>query len=400
MRCIWCDHETTSDESTATDQVRYANKEHIFPEAVGGKRCLPQGLVCKQCNDDLGKDVDQYLKVSDISMMHQYQIVDGIPGKSRGKEDRLRKLAQKEEINHYTSGTMIKRSQEESSIDFVNAEFYLYDEKLSRALHKCLINSIVDMQKLEKLPEALQAIKNYVISGEGQETGWALGLAYANVFRRYDFEPFCDTLFLDAAGNVVAGVLVFPSLLAIAGCAPNTITKEFLWINARKLYKTKHQTQPSTEGALDLISYFKGHGFSEISDRKSVHQKMHMILVRNHKRGHPIPGKLQCLARCVYCGQVNSTGVVYEKAQILQQSNHNYGGSKNDWNAYEPEDMSLIFDAAEMQYFDRIFKNYQGTGIQVDIKKLESLRKTWAARTICCIGCGGYTYAQPKDFFF
>jgi hypothetical protein len=399
MRCIWCGHETTSDKSAATDQVRYANKEHIFPEAVRGKRCLPQGLVCKQCNDDLGKDVDQYLKVSDISMMYQYQIVDGIPGKSRGKEDRLRKLAQKEEINHYTSGTKIRHSQEESSTSFVNAEFYLYDEKFSRALHKCLINSIIDMQKLEELPAALQAIKNCIISGEGQETGWALGLAYANVFRRYDFEPFCDTLFLDAAGNVVAGILVFPSLLAIAGCAPNTITKELLWRTARHLYK-KYQAQPSTEGALDLISYFKGHGFSEISDRKSVHQKLHMILVRNHKRGNSIPGKLQRLARCVYCEQINPTGVDYQKAQILQKSNHTFHGSKNDWNAYEPEDMPLIFDAAYAQYFDRHFQTYQGNGIQVDVKKLESLRKTWAARTICCIGCGGYTYAQPKDFFF
>lgn len=399
MRCIWCGHETTTDKSAATDKIRYANKEHIFPEAVGGKRCLTQGLVCKSCNDDLGSDVDQYLKTSDISLMHQYQIVDGIPGKSRGKEDRLRKLAQKEEIDHYTGETKIRRSQEGSSTEFVNAGFYLYDAKLSRALHKCLLNSIVDMQKLEALPEALQPLKNYIITGEGQDSGWALGLAYANVFGRYDFEPICASLISDSAKRLVAGVLLFPSLLAVVGCSPNAITKEFLWVAARHLYKN-YQAQFSIGTAWDVISYFKGSGFTEMAGRKSVHQKMHMILVSKHKQGNPIPGKLQRLARCIYCGQINPTGVDYEKAKILQQSNHNYGGSKNDWNVYEPEDMSLIFDAAYTQYFDRYFPSYQGTGIQVDVKKLDSLRETWSARTICCIGCGGYTYAQPKDFFF
>lgn len=399
MRCIWCDHETTTDESAATDKVRYANKEHIFPDAVGGKRCLTQGLVCKQCNDDLGRDIDQYLKTSDISMMHQYQIVDGIPGKSRGQKDRLRKLAQKEEISHYTGDTTIKQSQETGTTNFVNAGFYLYDEKFSRALHKCLMNSIIDMQELEVFPEELQALKNYVITGQREESGWALGLAYANVFGRHDFEPICTSLVSDSTGRLVAGVLLFPSLLAVVGCFPNAITKEFLWITARHLYK-KWQAELSAGSAWDVISYFKGNGFSEMSGRKSVHQKMHMIFVSKHKRGHPIPGKLQRLARCVYCGQVNPTGAEYEKLKILQQSNHNYGGSKNDWNVYEHEDMSLIFDAAYAQYYDRHFQSYKRSGIQVDSKKLDSLRATWSAKTVCCMDCGGYTYVQPKDFFF
>jgi len=156
MRCIWCDHETTSDKSAATDKIRYANKEHIFPEAVGGRKCLTQGLVCKQCNDDLGRDVDQYLKTSNMSMMYQYQIVDGLPGKSRGKEDRLRKVAQKAEIQHYDGASVVKTTNDKSSTSFLDSQFYMYDKAFSRAVHKCLLNTLLDSRAEVNLPKSLE----------------------------------------------------------------------------------------------------------------------------------------------------------------------------------------------------------------------------------------------------
>jgi hypothetical protein len=399
MRCIWCGYETTTDKSAATDQVRYANKEHIFPEAVGGKRCLPQGVVCKQCNDDLGRDVDQYLKTSDISMMYQYQIVDGIPGKSRGKDDRLRKLAQKEEIKHYAWDTKIRRSSVEEITRFVNMGPCLYDDKLSRALHKCLVNSLIDEAGIKAFPVTLEPLKNYVIGVKSENEDWPFGLAYANLFDRRDFEPFCDSLVLNAAGSVVAGVLIFPSLLAIVGCTSSAITKEFLWLTARQLSK-KCQAQACSDSALDVISYFKGDGLTDISGRKPVHHKMNIILVKKHKPGVPIPGKLQRLVNCAYCGQINPTGVEYEKAEVLQPSCRNTSGESNGWNVFEQEDMALIFEPIYAQYFDRHFQSYKSRGIQLDANKMDALRATWSAQAICCKGCGGYVYAQPKDYFF
>lgn len=398
MRCIWCDHETTSDKSAATDKIRYANKEHIFPEAVGGRKCLTQGLVCKQCNDDLGRDVDQYLKTSNMSMMYQYQIVDGLPGKSRGKEDRLRKVAQKAEIQHYDGASVVKTTNDKSSTSFLDSQFYMYDKAFSRAVHKCLLNTLLDSRAEVNLPKSLEALKNYILTGDDEEPGWAIGLAYARIWNRYDFEPFCQSFILDASGCVVAGVLVFPSLLAIVGCNPDVINKEFLWLQSRHLYKTWRAH--SADSAFDIASYFKADAFLKLFGRKPAYEKISIIHVRKPNRGAPIRGKLHRLMSCVHCGQVNTTGVAYDKAKVLQQSNHCHVGSKNDWNSYEPEDMSLIFDASYTQYFDRNFQNFQDSGIQVDSKKLDSLRATWSVQTICCIGCGGYTYAQPKDFFF
>ena len=84
----------------------------------------------------------------------------------------------------------------------------------------------------------------------------------------------------------------------------------------------------------------------------------------------------------------------------MQRSNHQHVRTKNDWNVYEPEDMPLIFDAADKQHFDHYFQSYQGNGIQVDVKKLDALRVNWSAQTICCIGCGSDIHAQPEHFFF
>ncbi len=399
MRCIWCDHETTTNKSAATDTIRYANKEHIFPEAVGGQRCLSQGLVCQQCNSKLG-EVDKFLKTGDFSMMHHYQIVDGIPGKKgtgeKGKARRNRKLDEKISINHHKGGSIMNVG---GAVNLYEAAVFSYDEKWSRALHKCLLNSIVDILGIDSLTQPLQLLKNYVITGECGETGWAVGLAYANMFDRYDFEPVCDSLVRDSKGAVIAGVLMFPSLLAVVGCTPDAINKESLWKISRCLYK-KYRGQLFSGAGWNPISYFRGAFLSEMSGRKSVHQKMHMILVNKRKLGEPVPGKLQRLACCVYCGQINPTSVEYEKSEVLQQSNHKHSGSKNDWNIYEPQDMALIFDAEHAQNFDHIFQSYQRNGIAVDVKKLDALRATWKVQTICCIACGGYTHAQPKDFFF
>jgi hypothetical protein len=35
MRCIWCEKETTTNKKLVNENLKYANKEHIFPEAVG-----------------------------------------------------------------------------------------------------------------------------------------------------------------------------------------------------------------------------------------------------------------------------------------------------------------------------------------------------------------------------
>jgi hypothetical protein len=56
---------------------------------------LEIGKVCEECNGELGRTVDCYLKTENIMMMQQYQISSEIAGKPigkiRSKEDRAKK---------------------------------------------------------------------------------------------------------------------------------------------------------------------------------------------------------------------------------------------------------------------------------------------------------------------
>ena len=45
--CLWCGNKTVSSKNKAKDKVRYSNKEHIFPEAIGGKEKLMKKMQDK-----------------------------------------------------------------------------------------------------------------------------------------------------------------------------------------------------------------------------------------------------------------------------------------------------------------------------------------------------------------
>ena len=78
--CLWCGKNTS--ENT--------DREHIFPEGIGGKEKLDKQFVCKTCNHELGY-LDEALKRGHTAMMDAFQVDRNIKGKNRGKEDRERK---------------------------------------------------------------------------------------------------------------------------------------------------------------------------------------------------------------------------------------------------------------------------------------------------------------------
>jgi hypothetical protein len=52
MKCIWCNSDTTTNKAQISESLKYANAEHIFPEAVGGKRTLDLGKYVKNAIAD------------------------------------------------------------------------------------------------------------------------------------------------------------------------------------------------------------------------------------------------------------------------------------------------------------------------------------------------------------
>jgi hypothetical protein len=400
MRCIWCSYETTTDKSAATDQVRFANKEHIFPEAVGGQRCLTQGLVCEICNRELGGTVDRFLKTGDFSMMNQFQISDGLPGKRGDAARRERKKKEKRVLHHHNKSTLTCRSDDGENTLFLNVNYYQHEPKFIRALHKCLANVIVDVLGSDYFAEHHRVLKNYVLTGEPQlASDWAVGIAYATMAHRKSFEPFHSQLLFDGDGKVIAGVLLFPSLLAIVGTEQNAITRESLWRFTRLLHK---EFSRSHKNGLtwDVVQYFQAQGVLDTSNREPLHSKLQVRLVKKHVSSAPLPGKIQVLVPCPCCGQANPTGITYQKSEVLSQSNKMTSGRKTSWNAYEREDMPLILGPMAPESLDPHFEKYSKASISIGTDKLNAMRCNWSSMTLTCIGCDAYIYAQPKDYFF
>lgn len=82
--CLWCGKLTVGDTT----------REHIFPKAIGGKKTLAVGSVCRDCNQKFGEmkyGLDNFLKKEHPAMMRAIQ-VDPRLGRIRDKNDRERKM--------------------------------------------------------------------------------------------------------------------------------------------------------------------------------------------------------------------------------------------------------------------------------------------------------------------
>lgn len=83
------------------------NKEHVFPETIGGKICIQN--VCQRCNEDLGKKIDTpFLNHSTVALL---RIKHNL---SRGKRDI------KNPLNKYNT------TPKESFFKIKNGKFYNY----------------------------------------------------------------------------------------------------------------------------------------------------------------------------------------------------------------------------------------------------------------------------------
>ena len=192
MRCIWCEKETTTNKKLVNENLKYANKEHIFPEAVGWLKCLRVGKVGEDCNNRLGSKVDAYLKKSNFAFMLQYQNSSQIIGKPIGKprkgKAKLRKEAEIYNIKG-SDGLSIERDLDLFySINFTNNYHGLhgdlsYNEKFSKAIHKCCLNAIYDTKDYSYIKNNFNELIEFINNPEYQNyNNWSYGINYFNYY--------------------------------------------------------------------------------------------------------------------------------------------------------------------------------------------------------------------------
>ena len=86
--CMWCGKDTTKN----------IDREHIFPECIGGKKILPAEYVCANCGNYFSHRIDRALLKEHSGMMDAYQVDLGIKRKGKGGKNKKRYREERRQI--------------------------------------------------------------------------------------------------------------------------------------------------------------------------------------------------------------------------------------------------------------------------------------------------------------
>lgn len=399
MKCIWCDLETTSNKTLISETIKEADKEHIFPECVGGKKTLDVGKVCKSCNNGFSQ-IDNYLQTENFMMLKQFQdsskIIGKPLGKNRGKKDRERKVAKIIKAEGYSGGSRIERDINNfNNIKLINLPDgsggdVTYNDKFSKALHKCAVNVLLNKYDYEYLKKHFSELIDFVNNEQNFEfTKWSYGSCYSGFFSRH-FEPFClQMIEIDKIPNAV--VLIFPCAIFIVCTKPNIMDIDLLKIVGSNPPKLENWEQ-------EKFDYLKHFANGIESSRKSFGSKLQFTLIKKEIIGKPNSNdSFYLLTKCKTCGQTNPTGIMLSKKMVLGKTNGLGSGNKNSWNFHSKEDLEILCPNIEIsESFVKDFELKYGINYppENDVKKMNI-----SNCKVQCINCSVLIIYDAKDCF-
>lgn len=403
MKCIWCDFETTPDRSAATATLKFANKEHIFPESVGGNQGLEIGKVCEECNGELGRTVDCYLKTENIMMMQQYQVSSEIAGKPigkiRSKEDRAKKEAAMRKMRGYGGGFSIERFAEGNMTVFhgspsgMSLYDYEFNQKFSIALHKCALNIILhesDYSHSKKNHNEL--IKFIKDPGYRCPEVWSYAVCYRNLFAQMRFEPFWH-IFSSSAQEFSSILLVFPCAIFIVGTQPNFINPKMV----EKIEKMIPENLGVEGVEFNSVRYFS---WEPPFRRTQFGERFKFTFIKKEIQGEPnSEDAFYLLTKCWTCGQTNPTGTTLGKDVVFNgNQSQTISGHKNSWNRYSRRDLLKKGWELDAWGADAVQAHIEKEAISYpaenDVKKMNIKNCTMQ-----CLNCGWPIQYSATDCF-
>ena len=403
MKCIWCELETTTDKKLVSNKIKFANKEHIFPESVGGINCLGVGKVCEDCNKRLGDTVDKYLKTENFMMLKQYQdsskIIGKPVGKVRNEKDKERKIKEITNISSYENGTQIISSEENSNyLSFTNLPDgsggdFSYNENFSKALHKCAVNVLLDKYDYEFIKSNFGELINFVNYENNQKyQDWSYSICYSKLSSMVHFEPFCLQQ-IKIKKIPIAIVLIFPCGIFIVSTKPKFVNIELLQLVSNNIPEMKHWE----ENGLNFINHYTNISFANF--KKTFGKQIKFTLVKKEINGNANPDDcFYMLTQCKTCGQTNPTGIMLGKETILNgNQNKKTGGNRNSWNKLLIKDLSkqgLIIEKWDKESLQNYIDQGVTYPVENDIKKMNI-----ANCFIRCINCLEMIEFDAKDCF-
>lgn len=400
MRCIWCGCETTTKKEEATELRRYANKEHIFPEGVGGKKCLIQGKVCKTCNEYFS-EVDNDLRHQNVLMAKQFQdtsYVQGKPdGKIRGERDRVRKEAMIKNITAYSGGVKISRGDDFRRLEFLNAPSATgadpFNERFCRALHKCTVNLLYDDLTYSEMLPAYRTVIDFVYTGNGDYRQWSYGACYADMFQLATFEPFGWLSALEEQKCIA--ILFFPAMIAIVGLFPGIVQPQLLQLIGDNLLL---DALPEQYREI-FVTRFNGGTFKD-DRRKHFGSTFKFTFLKKHIDPQPHPeGDFFLLFTCDVCGQTNPSLFTLKKRSVLEPfSSHIKQSRSNNWNRITVDDLKRQGIQVEKWESDDLEKylnqpfSYPANKQFLEGSTIENCKSP-------CINCGSMVTWSKKDLY-
>ena len=403
MKCIWCELETTTDKELVSNKIKYANKEHIFPESVGGKSYLEIGKVCQDCNKRLGVTVDKYLKTENYMMLKQYQdssIITGKPvGKVRDNKDKERKIKEIQNISGYGGGFKIERFEDNShNFSLTNLPGgidgdHIYNNKFSKALHKCAVNVLLDKYDYEFMKSNFGELINFVNDQNNQEYHrWSYGICYSKIFSMVHFSPYCLLHIIEHIPKAV--VLIFPCGIFIVSTEPNFMNKKLLKFTGDNI------PAPVRKDWEEKGLNFFDHYTSDFTDfPKTFGERVKFTFVNKEIAGRTNPDdRFYLLTKCKACGQTNPTIIMLGKEIILNGDyQHTTGGHSNSWNKLLIKDLSkrgLVIEKCDKEFLQNIIDQGVIYPIENDVTKMNI-----SNCTVKCINCYEWIEYEAKDCF-
>ena len=326
--CLWCGQKTTGIKSVDTE-------EHIFPEAIGGKKTLYIGAVCKSCQENLC-NLDNSLKKEHPSMMDSYQADENIKGKkTSNKERKERRLREKIEIQGIgeTGSTKIRRAN--GNIDFINVNYAITSETFIRSLHKCIANILCDIYGSIEVRKKYIDLLDFVKEG-GDIRPWSYALSSPFPLKRpLISEPRLINHYSIKTNNKTHEVISFihTSGVWIVGSSPFLLNPSIIENFSSLIIKQlEHIKDPISKKPLTDFFCFEWH-----KEKRDYFGKLKFLWVVKEIVGKTNDDFFYILTMCKSCGQINPTMLSVPRNKLLEDKYKSgaFDLNMNTWNYTE-----------------------------------------------------------------
>ena len=384
--CLWCGKNTS--ENT--------DREHIFPEAIGGKNKLPAEFVCKQCNHEL-HFLDEALKREHPAMLDAFQVDRNIKGKIRNKKDKIRKEKERTNISGKFEANSINITRDNNgNINYLNASHIVTSEYYVRSLHKCVANILCNSYGSDYVRKNYPKLLYFVQNG-GDVRPWSYAVSYPNLFiRPLISEPRVVNRCSIKVNNKTLEVISFihTSGIWIVGSSPFLLNPSLIEKFSDSIIKEIAQKkEPTSKKA--ITDFF---GFEWDKEKRNYIGELKFLWAVKEISGKPNDDFLYLLTRCKVCGQTNPTGIVLPRDIIYRGDvNNAIHYSQNTWNHYTINDLVKLGLRIE-KWDDESLNKYTNQGISIPIKNDVRKREIIDCKRQC-INCGNWLNFSASDCF-